>query len=108
MTVEIIDRRSILKGLSGYMGPRGKAIRPHRAVAKLEMRLAPNMTKEDTLAKLRAHLDKHGFRDVPVNVTGAYGPGLRLANPSSHGALVMDRVCMHQMSTSWSRARIPG
>ena len=60
--------------IAGYTGPGGKTILPGRATAKLEMRLVPNMTKEDTLAKLRAHLDKRGFTDVEVNVSGGYGP----------------------------------
>ncbi len=60
--------------ISGYTGPGGKTILPGRATAKVEMRLVPNMTKADTVAKLRAHLDKRGFGDVEVNVTGGYGP----------------------------------
>ncbi|WP_343517733.1 M20/M25/M40 family metallo-hydrolase [Sphingomonas sp.] len=64
-----------IQGLvSGYMGPGGKTVLPGRATAKIEMRLVPDMTKEDTLAKLRAHLDKRGFSDVEVNVSGGYGP----------------------------------
>jgi len=60
--------------ICGHMGPGGKTILPHRAVAKMEVRLVPNMTKEDTIAKLRAHLDKRGYQDVQVNVTGGYDP----------------------------------
>lgn len=64
-----------IQGLvAGYSGPGGKTILPHRAVAKVEMRLVPNMTKEDTLAKMRAHLDKRGFQNVEIKVTGGYGP----------------------------------
>jgi len=64
-----------IQGLvSGYTGPGGKTVLPGRAVAKVEMRLVPNMTKDETVAKLRAHLDKRGFTDVEVNVTGGYGP----------------------------------
>jgi acetylornithine deacetylase/succinyl-diaminopimelate desuccinylase-like protein len=40
----------------------------------LDIRLVPNMTKEDTLAKLRAHLDEHGFQDVEIVVGGGYSP----------------------------------
>ncbi|MBX3594769.1 MAG: M20/M25/M40 family metallo-hydrolase [Sphingomonas sp.] len=60
--------------LSGYMGPGGKTILPGRATAKIEMRLVPDMTRDDTIAKLRAHLDRRGFGDVEINVTGGYGP----------------------------------
>ena len=64
-----------IQGLvGGYTGPGGKTILPHRAVAKVEMRLVPDMTKEDSVAKLKAHLARHGFGDVEVNVTGGYGP----------------------------------
>ncbi len=64
-----------IQGLvSGYMGPGGKTVLPGKATAKIEMRLVPDMTKDDTLAKLRAHLDKRGFTDVEINVTGGYGP----------------------------------
>jgi acetylornithine deacetylase/succinyl-diaminopimelate desuccinylase-like protein len=36
------------------------------------MRLVPDMKKEDAVAALKAHLAKHGFGDVEVNVTGGY------------------------------------
>jgi acetylornithine deacetylase/succinyl-diaminopimelate desuccinylase-like protein len=49
-------------------------ILPHRAVAKLDLRLVPDMTAADTLAKLKAHLAKHGFGDVEVKMTGGYDP----------------------------------
>lgn len=64
-----------IEGLvAGYTGPGGKTILPARAVAKLDMRIVPNMTKDDTIAKLRAHLDKRGFTDIEVNVSGGYDP----------------------------------
>src|SRR5215468_11231211 len=51
-----------IEGLvGGYTGPGGMTILPHRAVAKLDLRLVPDMTAADTLAKLKAHLAKHGF-----------------------------------------------
>ena len=59
---------------SGYQGPGGKTILPGRASAKLEIRMVPDMTREDTEKKLRAHLAKRGFGDIEVNVTGGYGP----------------------------------
>lgn len=64
-----------IEGLvSGYTGPGGKTILPGRAVAKLDFRLVPNQTRKEAVAKLRAHLDKRGFNDVEVNVTGGYDP----------------------------------
>ncbi len=64
-----------LEGLvGGYTGPGGKTVLPHRAVAKIDMRLVPDMTAADTLAKLKAHLAKHGFADIEVNMSGGYDP----------------------------------
>ena len=64
-----------IEGLvGGYTGPGGKTILPHRAVAKLDLRLVPNMTKDAAVAALRAHLVAHGFGDIEVNVTGGYDP----------------------------------
>jgi len=64
-----------IEGLvSGYTGVGGKTILPHQAVAKLDLRLVPDMTATDTLAKLKAHLAKRGFGDVEVNMTGGYDP----------------------------------
>ncbi|GAC1363270.1 MAG: M20/M25/M40 family metallo-hydrolase [Acidobacteriaceae bacterium] len=64
-----------IEGLvAGYTGPGGKTVLPHRAVAKIDMRLVPDMTAEDALAKLKAHLAKKGFGDIEVNMSGGYDP----------------------------------
>ncbi|HEY2362922.1 MAG TPA: M20/M25/M40 family metallo-hydrolase [Candidatus Angelobacter sp.] len=64
-----------IEGLvGGYTGPGGKTILPHRAVAKLDMRLVPDMTAAGALAALKAHLAKNGFGDIEVNMTGGYDP----------------------------------
>ena len=64
-----------IEGLvGGYTGPGGKTILPHRAVAKLDLRLVPDMTAADALAALKAHLAKRGFGDIEVNMTGGYDP----------------------------------
>jgi acetylornithine deacetylase/succinyl-diaminopimelate desuccinylase-like protein len=64
-----------IEGLvAGYTGPGGKTILPGRAVAKLDLRLVPNQTRDEAVKKLRAHLDKRGFTDVEVNVSGGYDP----------------------------------
>ena len=64
-----------IEGLvAGYTGPGGKTILPHRAVAKMDLRLVPDMTAADALAKLKAHLAKRGFGDIEVNMTGGYDP----------------------------------
>jgi len=64
-----------IEGLvGGYTGQGGKTILPHKAVAKLDLRLVPDMTAQGTLALLKAHLAKHGFGDIEVNFTGGYDP----------------------------------
>jgi acetylornithine deacetylase/succinyl-diaminopimelate desuccinylase-like protein len=64
-----------IQGLvGGYTGPGGKTILPTRALAKIDLRLVPNMTREDCVAKLKAHLAKKGFGDIEVNVSGGYDP----------------------------------
>ncbi|GGI69856.1 peptidase M20 [Polymorphobacter multimanifer] len=64
-----------IQGLvGGYTGQGGKTILPGRMTAKCEFRLVPNQTKAEVLEKLRAHLDKRGFADIEIKVTGGYGP----------------------------------
>jgi acetylornithine deacetylase/succinyl-diaminopimelate desuccinylase-like protein len=64
-----------IEGLvAGYTGPGGKTVLPARAVAKLDLRLVPNMTVADALPKLRAHLAARGFGDIEVNMSGGYDP----------------------------------
>ena len=60
-----------IEGLvGGHTGPGGKTILPHRMVAKLDMRIVPDMTPADTVAKLKAHLAKRGFGDIEVVING--------------------------------------
>ena len=64
-----------IEGLvGGYTGPGGKTLLPHRAVAKLDLRLVPDMTFDGAIAALKAHLAKRGFGDIEVNVSGGYDP----------------------------------
>jgi len=64
-----------IEGLvAGYTGPGGKTIQPHRAVAKLDLRLVPDMTFDAALAQLKAHLAKKGFGDIEVVPSGGYDP----------------------------------
>lgn len=64
-----------IEGLvAGYTGPGGKTILPARALAKLDLRLVPNMSVADALPKLRAHLASRGFGDIEVNMSGGYDP----------------------------------
>ena len=64
-----------IEGLvAGYTGPGGKTVLPHRAVAKLDLRLVPDMTYDGAVAALKAHLAKRGFGDIEVNPSGGYYP----------------------------------
>src|SRR5512143_1290636 len=64
-----------IEGLvAGYTGPGGKTIQPHRAVAKLDLRLVPDMTYEGAIAQVKAHLAKRGFGDIEVTPSGGYDP----------------------------------
>ncbi len=64
-----------IEGLvGGYTGPGGKTVLPHRAAAKLDLRLVPDMKFADAVVALKAHLAKRGFSDIAVNVTGGYDP----------------------------------
>jgi acetylornithine deacetylase/succinyl-diaminopimelate desuccinylase-like protein len=64
-----------IEGLvAGYTGPGGKTVLPHRAVAKLDLRLVPDMTYASAVAALKAHLAKRGFGDIEVNPSGGYDP----------------------------------
>jgi acetylornithine deacetylase/succinyl-diaminopimelate desuccinylase-like protein len=55
----------------GNMFPGGSgAILPNKITSKHNFRYIPNMNGMDIVKKLRAHLDKHGFQDVEINVVG--------------------------------------
>ncbi len=73
---QLVSRPTVnIEGLvAGYTGPGGKTMLPHRAVAKLDLRLVPDMTFNDAVAALKAHLAKRGFGDIEVNVSGGYDP----------------------------------
>jgi acetylornithine deacetylase/succinyl-diaminopimelate desuccinylase-like protein len=72
----LISRPTVnIEGLvGGYTGPGGKTILPGKAVAKLDLRLVPDMTAAEALAALKAHLAKKGFGDIEVRMTGGYDP----------------------------------
>ena len=98
-----------IEGLvGGYTGPGGKTILPHRAVAKLDLRLVPDMTAADALAALKAHLAKRGFGDIEVNMTGGYDPTSTPANAALVQAQVavyrragIDPVLLPRIAGSW-------
>src|SRR5437588_275126 len=82
-----------IEGLvGGYTGPGGKTILPHRAVAKIDMRLVPDMKAADALAALKAHLAKRGFSDIEVNMTGGYDP----TSTSKDSALIKTQTAAYK------------
>jgi acetylornithine deacetylase/succinyl-diaminopimelate desuccinylase-like protein len=82
-----------IEGLvGGYTGAGGKTVLPHRAVAKLDLRLVPDMTFEGSIAALKAHLAKRGFGDLEVHVTGGYDP----TSTSSSAVLIQKQIATYQ------------
>jgi acetylornithine deacetylase/succinyl-diaminopimelate desuccinylase-like protein len=64
-----------LQGLvAGYTGPGSKTVVPHKAIAKIDIRLVPDMTAALALAQLKTHLSERGFGDIEVNMSGGYDP----------------------------------
>jgi acetylornithine deacetylase/succinyl-diaminopimelate desuccinylase-like protein len=55
---------------SGYQGPGSKTVLPAEASAKIDFRIVPEQDPADLMAKLRRHLDKHGFEDVHIHRHG--------------------------------------
>src|SRR5436190_484856 len=93
----LVSRPTVnIEGLvGGYTGPGGKTILPHRAVAKLDLRLVPDMTAAESLAALKAHLAKRGFEDVEVNMTGGYDP----TTTAQDAELVKAQVAVYKRSS---------
>jgi acetylornithine deacetylase/succinyl-diaminopimelate desuccinylase-like protein len=92
----LVSRPTVnIEGLvGGYTGPGGKTILPHRAVAKLDLRLVPDMTAAESLAALKAHLAKRGFGDIEVNMTGGYDP----TSTAGDAALIKAQIAVYRRS----------
>jgi len=98
-----------IEGLvGGYTGPGGKTILPYRAVAKLDLRLVPDMTAAEALSALKAHLAKRGFGDIEVNMTGGYDPtstpadsALVRAQEAVYRRGGIDPIIMPRLAGSW-------
>lgn len=94
--------------IGGYTGPGGKTILPHKAIAKLDLRLVPNQTAQAALEALKNHLAKHGYGDIDVNMTGGYDPTTTPADSpvikaeeavyNQHG---LDPVVLPRLGGSW-------
>jgi len=57
---------------AGYTGEGTKTILPHRATAKVDSRLPPDIDPDEAMAKIRAHLDNSGFADIEIRQLGGY------------------------------------
>ncbi len=98
-----------IEGLvGGYTGPGGKTVLPHRAVAKLDLRLVPDLTAAEALALLKAHLAKRGFSDIEVNMSGGYDPtstpassSLIRASQNVYKRAGIDPVLWPRLAGSW-------
>ena len=90
----LVSRPTVnIEGLTGgYTGPGGKTILPHRAVAKIDLRLVPDMKASEALAALEAHLAKRGFGDIEVNMTGGYDPN----STSPDAALIRAQTAVYK------------
>lgn len=101
-----------IEGLvAGYTGPGGKTVLPGRGVAKLDLRLVPNQTRDEAVRKLRAHLDSRGFSDVEVNVSGGYDPTetaedsrLIQAQLAAYKAMGVETTLNPRLAGSWPGA----
>jgi acetylornithine deacetylase/succinyl-diaminopimelate desuccinylase-like protein len=84
-----------IEGLvAGWTGPGGKTVLPTRAVAKLDLRLVPDMTFDGAVAALKAHLAKKGFGDIEVNPSGGYDP----TSTSAEAAIVKAETAVYKRS----------
>ncbi len=52
--------------LAGYTGPGSKTVIPCRAMAKLDLRLVPDLAPELVAQLVRAHLARRGFEEIEV------------------------------------------
>ncbi len=59
---------------SGYIQAGAKTVLPNTAVAKVDIRLVPDLTPELVQDLVRAHLDRHGFDDVALRCLNGLCP----------------------------------
>lgn len=111
-----------IQGLwSGFIGPGDKTITPAEAHARLDIRIVPDQDPEAIVAAIRAHLVRHGFRDIevvgeegePAYWTRADDPMLDAATRASEavfGGPTIRYVSMPGVAPMWQvcgRHRIP-
>ncbi|MGD2249450.1 MAG: M20/M25/M40 family metallo-hydrolase [Candidatus Methanofastidiosia archaeon] len=52
----------------GYIGKGSKTLLPHKATAKIDIRLVPNQERDNMVPLIRDHLDKNGFSDITIRL----------------------------------------
>lgn len=71
----ILEPACTINGIiSGYTGEGSKTVLPCYARAKLDFRLVPDQRPDDIIAKLRKHLEKHGFTDMVLSAGEGENP----------------------------------
>ena len=98
-----------IQGLvGGYTGAGGKTVLPHRAEAKIDLRLVPDMTKDAAVKALKAHLARRGYGDIEVVVSGGYDPTTTAADAPLIQAMVavlrrngIEPVLWPRLAGSW-------
>ena len=56
----------------GYIDAGTKTVLPHKATAKMDSRLPPGLDPDETLEKIRRHLDDQGFGDLVIREYDSY------------------------------------
>jgi acetylornithine deacetylase/succinyl-diaminopimelate desuccinylase-like protein len=59
----------------GYGGTATKTVLPSRGTVKLDLRLVPDQDPARIAGLLRAHLDRHGFGEIEMEVFALEAPG---------------------------------
>ena len=90
----LVSRPTVnIEGLvGGYTGVGGKTILPHRAVAKLDLRLVPDMRASEALEALKKQLARKGYGDIDVRMTGGYDP----TSTPADAALIRAQIAVYK------------
>lgn len=87
--------------VSGWTGPGVKTALPDVATVKMDIRLFPNMDRDDILRKLGAHLDRHGFQHVTIKCEGGYNWCRTSADEPLVGACIRAAATYGSESVLW-------
>ena len=65
-----------------------KTIVPASAKCQMDIRLVPDMTVQEIVGKVRAHLDQHGYQDITLRLLTGYDPAkTSLDQPAAQAAI---------------------